>query len=292
MRVIFTSAAWLHMQLALILAVATSAVTATSSLARAPHPIVAIDPLPKANGRRVSEGEYTHGWVKSPSPVEARTAVSFTVVVREQGMDAVKQIALEVSDPDSPKHGCFLTQHQLDDITRPADADIAAVTRWLKAHGVSLFMRSASNIEVSATAAQASKLLSTSFHDVRNRAHGQALVRAASYTIPDEVQTCVAAIFGLHGRPRPLPPSSPRVVASTGDSPDPALCQGKVCVDPNLLATTYHISGVKTTGSRKNRQAVAEFQGQLMNTTDLATLFKKYIKGYKVSVISMCVYYR
>ena len=152
---------------------------------------------------------------------------------------------------------------------------------WLKAHGVSLFMRSASNIEVSATAAQASKLLSTRFHDVRTSAHGLALVRAASYTIPDEVQMCVAAIFGLHGRP--LPPSTPRVFASS-DPSDPALCQGKICVDPNLLATTYHVSGVKTTGSRKNRQAVAEFQGQLMRTTDLATLFKKYIKNYKVSV--------
>ena len=197
-----------------------------------------------------------------------------------QGIDAVKQIALEVSDPDSPTYGRFLSQQQLDEMTRPADADVATVARWLNAHSVHWAMRGASNVEVSATAAQASKLLGTRFHTVHNSAHGQALVRAAGYSIPDDVRPCVAAIFGLHGRP--LPPSIPLVVASTGDDSDPAtglvpLCQGKICVDPNLLATTYHISGVKSTGSLKNRQAVAEFQDQLMSTTDLATLFRKCV---------------
>jgi hypothetical protein len=52
--------------------------------------------------------------------------------------------------------------------------------------------------------------------------------------------------------------------------------------DPNVIAATYNIGGVKVTGSEKNRQAVTEFQGQLMNSKDLAVLFKTYVEDYKV----------
>lgn len=42
------------------------------------------------------------------------------------------------------------------------------------------------------------------------------------------------------------------------------------------------IDGVPTgrigSGSSKNRQAVAEFQGQTMNSTDLKNFFKAYVK--------------
>ena len=38
----------------------------------------------------------------------------------------------------------------------------------------------------------------------------------------------------------------------------------------------------KGSGSEKNKQAVAEFQGQFMNSTDLATMFSDYVTDYKV----------
>lgn len=33
--------------------------------------------------------------------------------------------------------------------------------------------------------------------------------------------------------------------------------------------------------SKDNRQAVAEFQGQFMNSTDLVNMFKRYVTGYE-----------
>merc|ERR1712232_960326 len=46
---------------------------------------------------------------------------------------------------------------------------------------------------------------------------------------------------------------------------------------PSVLSSTYKISGVNVSGSEKNRQAVAEFQGQTMSSDDLDTFWKMYL---------------
>ena len=111
--------------------------------------------------------------------------------------------------------------------------------------------RTASNVEVSTSIAKASFMLKTRFHTISNRQHGQSVVRAADYSLPSAVHEATAAIFGLHGLP--LPPTKPLVISST-QPVQPAK------VTPAVLESQYKISGVKTTGNVKNRQAVAEFQ--------------------------------
>ena len=55
-------------------------------------------------------------------------------------------------------------------------------------------------------------------------------------------------------------------------------------VTPAVIYSTYSVTPPKVSRSEKNKQAVAEFQGQFMNSTDLATMFKKYVTGYQVGV--------
>ena len=57
--------------------------------------------------------------------------VKVTFAVRENNMDTIRKIALDVSDPNSPNYGRYLTQTQIDEITAPAAADVAAVRSWL-----------------------------------------------------------------------------------------------------------------------------------------------------------------
>jgi len=51
-------------------------------------------------------------------------------------------------------------------------------------------------------------------------------------------------------------------------------------VVPSVIVETYGISGTAS-GSAKVRQAVAEFQGQTMNQTDVTAFFKQYVSGAK-----------
>ena len=57
--------------------------------------------------------------------------------MREQRLDAIKKIALDVNDPDSPNYGQFLSQEQLDGLVAPAAEDMAAVKGWLDEHHLS-----------------------------------------------------------------------------------------------------------------------------------------------------------
>jgi tripeptidyl-peptidase-1 len=221
--------------------------------------------LAVASASVIPEGTYDSNWYKNPVPTTELHGVSLTIVVKEQGMAEVKRIALDVNDPASKNYGKFITHDELDRLTSPKASDLFAVKSWLNANDIAYTIEGVSNIKVSTSVLKASELLSTSFHEISNSKYGQSIVRAAAYYLPENIDASITTIFGLHGLP--LPPTHPLVIAST-DASQPAK------VDPNVLAATYKIAGVKTSGSVKNRQAVVEFQGQLSNSTDLATLFK------------------
>ena len=81
--------------------------------------------------------------------------------MREQRLDAIKKIALDVNDPDSPNYGQFLSQEQLDGLVAPAAEDMAAVQGWLDEHHLSYHQVGVSNLVVSTTVAEASAALTT-----------------------------------------------------------------------------------------------------------------------------------
>merc|ERR1712072_308179 len=141
---------------------------------------------------------------------------------------------------------------------------------WLNQEGVSVVsVWKNRSFLVEASVAGAEQLLSTSFRRLRNTKTGQTAIRASSYTIPAQVSGSVSAIFGLHGLPLPPKPANLEPPAQ------PA------AVTPAVLASQYNIKSVAVSRSDKNRQAVAEFQGQTMNSTDLKSFFAKYVPDAK-----------
>lgn len=202
-------------------------------------------------------GWYTH----EHEVVAANHEVTISFAVNEQGMDEVKAIATAVSDPDSPKYGQFLTQAQLDEIVAPKAEDVAAVTSWLTENSVTYQRKGVSTIEARTTVGKASQLLNTQFHLARHAADEYAVVRAGDYELPAAIHGAVSAVFGLHGLPLP------RDENIAGPPHMPAN------VTPSVIYSTYGVEFKKASRSEKNRQAVAEFQGQFMNSTDLAKMF-------------------
>ena len=107
----------------MLLTVAVFAATA----AAAPHTVYPEPALPS-------------GWVSqfSEPMVAGRDAASVvhlvakvTLAVREQNMDRIRKIAMDVSNPDSNIYGKYLSQAKVDEITAPAAADVTAVRSWL-----------------------------------------------------------------------------------------------------------------------------------------------------------------
>lgn len=196
---------------------------------------------------------YVNGWRQGVAAVRDDAQVTVTLVVKEQGAEAIRRVALAVSDPASKSYGEFLTTQQVAALTAPKSDDMNTVTSWLESNGVGFQVRH-SNVVASMSVADASKLFSTKFHLATHTDQPKPLLRAAAFALPEEVEASVATVFGLHGLP--LPRRQAVVVTSQDGQP--------AKVTPEVLNSFYGISGVKPTRSDKNKQAVAEFQGQFM----------------------------
>jgi tripeptidyl-peptidase-1 len=204
------------------------------------------------------------GWAKSEDVVSADHVVDLHLSVKQSNLDKVVEIARSVSDPDSKSYGQYLTSSQLAKLTAPTEAHKSLVENWLKNADVPFKWISSNVVLASMKVEAAATFLKTDFEHVVNEGTGQKVVQAKTYELPEDVEDAIAAVYGMHGFP--LPPKQP-LKAST-----PAK------VTPAVIETTYSVSGVKASGSQKNRQAVGEFQGQTMETTDLTKFFTKFVK--------------
>ena len=203
----------------------------------------------------------------------AGPVVEFAVAVRERNQAAIRRIALAVSDPRNSAYGQHLTAAEVKALTAPASADSAAVGRWIQSVSgcATITARTTDRLLwVRCTIAAASRLLSTSFRRLVNLDTQQQAVLAGRYTLPEPIKAAVAAIFGLHSLPLPLKRRRASQLVWNA--------QPVVNVTPAVIAEAYGVSGVTVNRqSRKNRQAVVEFQGATANVSDLQAFFDQYV---------------
>ena len=114
-------------------------------------------------------------------------------------------------------------------------------------------------------------LMYRNFHSFATEAEARAYSVQDAYSAPASVLT----VLGVHGLP--LPPPAKKLAAAAAAASMP------VNVTPAVIGAAYDVAGVKVDRSAKskNRQAVAEFQGQTMNSSDLKKFFAKFVPGAK-----------
>jgi len=208
--------------------------------------------------------KLTNGWTHS---MDHNGDVTFVVRARERNIDQIKIIANQVSDPKSPEYGNFLTTNQLNKLTEPKKEHVDAIRSWLNTvQDATVVETQGRTFQVTTSSEAASKLLSTTFHQVTNSLSNQTTSIATDYSLPSLIHEA-ANLMGLHGLPLP-----PRVV--TGPRPPAG---NPANVTPAVILSQYGVSGVTPDASSGNLQAVAEFQGQTMSSKDLSAFFTEYV---------------
>jgi len=204
------------------------------------------------------------GWAQLEHAPHPHEEVSFTIALKQNNGEILKARAIEVNTPHSGSYGKFLSSQEVNALTAPTPTAVATVTTWLRSHGVP-FVARRELLRVRTTVHRAESLLSSTFvRYVAEDGTGRTLVRAATYALPHDVADVVAAVFGLHGLPLP---SQPKL------APPSKI----VKVTPAVIASTYAIDKPFVNRKSKNRQAVAEFQGQRMDKADLEKFFKEEV---------------
>jgi subtilase family serine protease len=192
--------------------------------------------------------------------------------VAQRNLDVLRETALAVSDPSSPRYGKFLSASEVMQLTAPAPATYDAVmdflapaTSELSAHRDQGIIRATLRVD------DASRLFGTTISRVHNALTNQQTLRAGEYVLPENIHKNIDALFGLHGLPTP-----PKALEIKSFSSQPGPPSKVPAALPDVITKAYQVSG-KASGSKKIRQAVAEFQGQTMNQTDVETFFAKYV---------------
>ena len=222
--------------------------------------------------------------------VAASRNVSFVISVKQQNLQTLFDSALAVSTPGNPRYGKHLSPDEIHQLTSPHPDDMAAVINWLADHKISP-RREHENLHVTASVAAVSSLLQTDFHLYQRSSDGHVILRTTGdeYSLPPRVNAAIAAIFGLHGTPLPIPkphgprhftpPAAPPVPPDAPASfpPFPPLPPDPVAITPTILAQTYHVKDPYVDRGGKGSQAVAEFQKEYMSKDDLRTFFKEEV---------------
>lgn len=200
-------------------------------------------------------------------------SIAFRLSLKQRNLDQLAATAKRVSDPSDSMYGQYLTRSEIEDMTVPPQSAVRAVVGWATSINGCAASVTREVVSVECSKESAEQLLSTVCRKVTNEGYKQAATRCADYVLPDSVHEVLQAMYGLHGLPLPPKPKrSKRVLDSPGGPAD---------VTPEVIATTYKVSGVTASGSDKNRQAVAAFIGQTMSSEDLATFWAKYVPKAK-----------
>jgi tripeptidyl-peptidase-1 len=214
----------------------------------------------------VDEPSLAKPWTTIGDDVPTRVQLKVSLKEPENGVNFIREHLLRVSDPEK-SFGEHLTTEEIKSLTAPSKADVETVTAFFKGAQCESKLEG-SVLDLDCSTSSVSKLLSTTF---RMLSDGQQKhPRAAGYRLPQSVADAVETVYGLHQLPLPV---TKRGFASNATFPG-----APPKVTPQVISSTYSISGVTPSSGSKNRQAVAEFQAmETISETDLSQFFQQYV---------------
>jgi len=211
-------------------------------------------------------------WTKTIA-ADASDKVNFVIALKQQNLEQLNNIALAVSDPDSPKYQEFMSIDAILNMVAPSQQVQHLVMNRLMEFGIQkeCINNFRDAIEVKGTTvAAASKLFNTNFFKFQNSQTKATVVKAfGAYSLPSDVAQYVEMVEGVSTFPvghlqtkrnhkRKNNKLTPFI---RDDSPD--------VVVPQTAFLMYQIPAERYGNATFTSQGVIEFEGQNFAPSDL-----------------------
>jgi tripeptidyl-peptidase-1 len=223
-----------------------------------------------------------------PATPEEKTTLHFFLKHADGAEATLESELMAVSDPKSPRYGQHLSTAQLRELLF-VPAHNEAVMTWLAHHNVTEFASTIVGdlIQARVTVAQATEMFQTPMHRfVHTTKEGleRVVFRASEYTVPADVASAVSLVGDLVHFPgeQKMPivvesdSNNRKLLGGGGGGGDwtnactgsgGSACKGKVT--PAVIKERYGVPAQEASAAANNTMAVAEFQGQYYDDTDL-----------------------
>jgi len=205
---------------------------------------------------------------KSLGAAEPLASMDIIIALKQRNLDIVDQLFWQVSDPQHPHYGKYLSTDQLKSIVKPAAETTEAVEAWLEEHNAIINKKSHHEdfLFVTVSVAQLSEMVNADFELFVHENGARAIRTVGPYFLPSHLAQHIDVMAGLTYWPLQAS-DNPKRAGKVGGETLP--------VTPSVIRQRYNVT---MTGSNKNNsQAVAEFQDQFYSPSDLTTFFTQYV---------------
>ncbi|XP_056623244.1 tripeptidyl-peptidase 1 isoform X2 [Triplophysa dalaica] len=204
--------------------------------------------------------------------------VELTFALKQQNVDHLKELLKQVSDPDSPQYGKYLSLEEVAALAQPSQLTEKVVQHWLQSHGVknchTVVTRDFLQCAMTAQVAEA-LLPGTKFR--RYNKDGQSLLRSTSlYSVHEDVFQHLDFVGGVHR----FPPRG-RVVSKGFKGKRQSSLWYHLGVTPSVVRSRYNLTAKDVGTASNNSQAVAQFLEQYYHPADLAEFMSLFGRGFK-----------
>ncbi|KAF8159850.1 peptidase S8/S53 domain-containing protein [Crassisporium funariophilum] len=252
----------------------------------------------KALLKRWDDISEKHSWAEIPrgwayrAPAPANHLFELRIGLKQNGIDALIENLMEISDPNHARYAQHLTKEEAEAFVAPHPDSVEAVNSWLDFHGINpedATHRSGGGdwVTLRVSVAQAEKMLGTKYNIYRHATSGQDVVRAMSYSLPSALHSHIDVVapttyFGTLRSMRStsfLQPPQEAVIEEpslvpVSNAAVPASCATKIT--PACLRALYNTSAYVPSAISTNKLGVAGYLENFANNADLQTFFKQF----------------
>ena len=226
------------------------------------------------------------GW-EQLDRVEKDTVLELSFALKQENLDELEKLFWEVSNPDSPSYGKYLTTDEITEMIAPRYSTVRVVEQWLKSHGVTQCQLVANSdyVNCQMTRQTAERILTGAvFFYFRHDKHDQKVIRSASrYYIHSYVAQYLDFVGGVHRFPAVnwlktrAEDNLPEAVLNGAE--DLLNNQVHVGVTPSILRQRYNLTADDVGSHPNNSQAVAQFLEQYFSNGDLSEFMSLFVGG-------------
>ena len=214
------------------------------------------------------------------------TAVSFHLIVDGSNADLLEKKFWEVSDPDHPSYGQFMSNAEIEQLVAPSASDLDLLFSTLAQHGIdhAAVTSHGDSFEVTTTVQAASSLFATTFFTFSHGKSGMTAVRQmGEYSLPSALAKQVRMVLGVHTFPtieqrlrmsaerKALRASIAAHVSSSPSSNPTAPPNAVDCWVPKAVAGVYQVPyPIKPLSTPWVQAGVIEWSQQTFSPRDLA----------------------
>ncbi|KAG2068077.1 subtilisin-like protein [Suillus decipiens] len=229
------------------------------------------------------------GWSRH-TPAPKHHILELKIALPQHKFAELEQHLWEVSDPNHPRYGAFLSKEETDALTAPHPDTSNIVNEWLASYGLAeeSLIRSSANdwVTIRVPVGLAEEMLDTTYYVYKHAETGDSIVRTTSYSLPENLHNHVDLIqpttmfarfkafkSTLHwaNQSTVLGTSTGTITGPAGNQID-ASCNDTITI--SCLKQLYNSASYNTSATNGNQLGITAYLGQYANNMDLQQFFQ------------------